>query len=72
MVFFSLIIISQINRNKMQRDRTLRDKMADQRLLSYGTKKTVNFKLKQLKYENIKRFCLKKQTEFVMTWICVD
>lgn len=67
MVFFSLIIISQINRNKMQRDRTLRDKMADQRLLSYGTKKTVNFKLKQLKYENIKRFCLKKQTEFVMT-----
>lgn len=65
MVFFSLIIISQINRNKMQRDRTLRDKMADQRLLSYGTKKTVNFKLKQLKYENIKRFCLKKQTEFV-------
>lgn len=71
MVFFSLIIISQINQNKMQRDRTLRDKMADQRLLSYGTKKTVNFKLKQLKYENIKRFCLKKQTEFV-TWICVD
>lgn len=67
MVFFSLIIISQINQNKMQRDRTLRDKMADQRLLSYGTKKTVNFKLKQLKYENIKRFCLKKQTEFVMT-----
>lgn len=65
MVFFSLIIISQINQNKMQRDRTLRDKMADQRLLSYGTKKTVNFKLKQLKYENIKRFCLKKQTEFV-------
>lgn len=65
MVFFSLIIISQINRNKMQRDRTLRDKMADQRLLSYGTKKTVNFKLKQLKYENIKRFCFKKQTEFV-------
>lgn len=40
MVFFSLIIISQINQNKMQRDRTLRDKMADQRLLSYGTKKT--------------------------------
>lgn len=67
MVFFSLVIISQINQNKMQRDRTLRDKMADQRLLSYGTKKTVNFKLKQLKYENIKRFCLKKQTEFVMT-----